>query len=244
MSDWSVLERNIIMQLKVLADVGLVGFPNAGKSTLLSVVSAAKPEIADYPFTTLVPNLGIVSYRNNQSFCMADIPGIIEGASEGKGLGLRFLRHIERNAILLFLVPADSDDIKKEYEILLNELKQYNPELLEKQRILAVTKCDMLDDELMEAIKPTLPDDLPTVFISSVSGLGIEQLKDLIWSELNKEGYKKVVEISHKPIEVVHNTEDNFDEEDDDDDTPYTIYENEVDEEWDLDKYKGIGWDQ
>ena len=238
------VERNIIMQLKVLADVGLVGFPNAGKSTLLSVVSAAKPEIADYPFTTLVPNLGIVSYRNNQSFCMADIPGIIEGASEGKGLGLRFLRHIERNAILLFLVPADSDDIKKEYEILLNELKQYNPELLEKQRILAVTKCDMLDDELMEAIKPTLPDDLPTVFISSVSGLGIEQLKDLIWSELNKEGYKKVVEISHKPIEVVHNTEDNFDEEDDDDDTPYTIYENEVDEEWDLDKYKGIGWDQ
>lgn len=238
------VERNIIMQLKVLADVGLVGFPNAGKSTLLSVVSAAKPEIADYPFTTLVPNLGIVSYRNNQSFCMADIPGIIEGASEGKGLGLRFLRHIERNAILLFLVPADSDDIKKEYEILLNELKQYNPELLEKQRILAITKCDMLDDELMEAIKPTLPDDLPTVFISSVSGLGIEQLKDLIWSELNKEGYKKVVEISHKPIEVVHNTEDNFDEEDDDDDTPYTIYENEVDEEWDLDKYKGIGWDQ
>ena len=238
------VERNIIMQLKVLADVGLVGFPNAGKSTLLSVVSAAKPEIADYPFTTLVPNLGIVSYRNNQSFCMADIPGIIEGASEGKGLGLRFLRHIERNAILLFLVPADSDDIKKEYEILLNELKQYNPELLEKQRILAITKCDMLDAELMEAIKPTLPDDLPAVFISSVSGLGIEQLKDLIWSELNKEGYKKVVEISHKPIEVVHNTEDNFDEEDDDDDTPYTIYENEVDEEWDLDKYKGIGWDQ
>lgn len=238
------VEKNIIMQLKVLADVGLVGFPNAGKSTLLSVVSAAKPEIADYPFTTLVPNLGIVSYRNNQSFCMADIPGIIEGASEGKGLGLRFLRHIERNAILLFLVPADSDDIKKEYEILLNELKQYNPELLEKQRILAVTKCDMLDEELMEAIKPTLPDDLPTVFISSVSGLGIEQLKDLIWNELNKEGYKKVVEISHKPIDVVHIAEDDTDDNEEDDDTPYTIYENEVDEEWDLDKYKGIGWDQ
>lgn len=237
------VERNIIMQLKVLADVGLVGFPNAGKSTLLSVVSAAKPEIADYPFTTLVPNLGIVSYRNNQSFCMADIPGIIEGASEGKGLGLRFLRHIERNAILLFLVPADSDDIKKEYEILLNELKQYNPELLEKQRILAITKCDMLDAELMEAIKPTLPDDLPAVFISSVSGLGIEQLKDLIWNELNKEGYKKVVEISHKPIDVVHIAEDDTDD-NEDDDTPYTIYENEVDEEWDLDKYKGIGWDQ
>lgn len=238
------VERNIIMQLKVLADVGLVGFPNAGKSTLLSVVSAAKPEIADYPFTTLVPNLGIVSYRNNQSFCMADIPGIIEGASEGKGLGLRFLRHIERNAILLFLVPADSDDIKKEYEILLNELKQYNPELLEKQRILAITKCDMLDAELMEAIKPTLPDDLPAVFISSVSGLGIEQLKDLIWNELNKEGYKKVVEISHKPIDVVHIAEDDSDDNEEDDDTPYTIYENEVDEEWDLDKYKGIGWDQ
>lgn len=237
------VERNIIMQLKVLADVGLVGFPNAGKSTLLSVVSAAKPEIADYPFTTLVPNLGIVSYRNNQSFCMADIPGIIEGASEGKGLGLRFLRHIERNAILLFLVPADSDDIKKEYEILLNELKQYNPELLEKQRILAITKCDMLDAELIEAIKPTLPDDLPAVFISSVSGLGIEQLKDLIWNELNKEGYKKVVEISHKPIDVVHIAEDDTDD-NEDDDTPYTIYENEVDEEWDLDKYKGIGWDQ
>ncbi len=237
------VERNIIMQLKVLADVGLVGFPNAGKSTLLSVVSAAKPEIADYPFTTLVPNLGIVSYRDNQSFCMADIPGIIEGASEGKGLGLRFLRHIERNAILLFLIPADSDDIKKEYEILLNELKQYNPELLEKQRILAVTKCDMLDEELLEAIKPTLPDDLPSVFISSVSGLGIEQLKDLIWNELHKEGYKKVVEISHRPIDVVHTAEEDTDD-NEDDDTPTTIYENEVDEEWDLDKYKGIGWDQ
>lgn len=237
------VERNIIMQLKVLADVGLVGFPNAGKSTLLSVVSAAKPEIADYPFTTLVPNLGIVSYRDNQSFCMADIPGIIEGASEGKGLGLRFLRHIERNAILLFLIPADSDDIKKEYEILLNELKQYNPELLEKQRILAVTKCDMLDEELLEATKPTLPDDLPSVFISSVSGLGIEQLKDLIWNELHKEGYKKVVEISHRPIDVVHTAEEDTDD-NEDDDTPTTIYENEVDEEWDLDKYKGIGWDQ
>lgn len=237
------VERNIIMQLKVLADVGLVGFPNAGKSTLLSVVSAAKPEIADYPFTTLVPNLGIVSYRDNQSFCMADIPGIIEGASEGKGLGLRFLRHIERNAILLFLIPADSDDIKKEYEILLNELKQYNPELLEKQRILAVTKCDMLDEELLEATKPTLPDDLPSVFISSVSGLGIEQLKDLIWNELHKEGYKKVVEISHRPIDVVHAAEEDTDD-NEDDDTPTTIYENEVDEEWDLDKYKGIGWDQ
>ncbi len=236
------VERNIIMQLKVLADVGLVGFPNAGKSTLLSVVSAAKPEIADYPFTTLVPNLGIVSYRDNQSFCMADIPGIIEGASEGKGLGLRFLRHIERNAILLFLIPADSADIKKEYSILLNEITQYNPELAEKQRILAITKCDMLDEELMDEMKQLLPEDLPTVFISSISGLGVNQLKDLIWSELHKDGYKKEIEISHKPMDVQQlQCEDGEDEEEE---TFNTIYMNEEDEEWDLDKYKGIGWDQ
>ena len=236
------VERNIIMQLKVLADVGLVGFPNAGKSTLLSVVSAAKPEIADYPFTTLVPNLGIVSYRDNQSFCMADIPGIIEGASEGKGLGLRFLRHIERNAILLFLIPADSADIKKEYSILLNEITQYNPELAEKQRILAITKCDMLDEELMDEMKQLLPEDLPTVFISSISGLGVNQLKDLIWSELHKDGYKKEIEISHKPMDVQQlQCEDSEDEEEE---TFNTIYMNEEDEEWDLDKYKGIGWDQ
>lgn len=236
------VERNIIMQLKVLADVGLVGFPNAGKSTLLSVVSAAKPEIADYPFTTLVPNLGIVSYRDNQSFCMADIPGIIEGASEGKGLGLRFLRHIERNAILLFLIPADSADIKKEYSILLNEITQYNPELAEKQRILAITKCDMLDEELMDEMKQLLPEDLPTVFISSISGLGVNQLKDLIWSELHKDGYKKEIEISHKPMDVQQlQYEDGEDEEEE---TFNTIYMNEEDEEWDLDKYKGIGWDQ
>lgn len=178
------IESFIIFELKILADIGLVGFPNAGKSTLLSVVSAAKPEIADYPFTTLIPNLGIVSYRDNYSFVMADIPGIIEGAHEGKGLGLRFLRHIERNSILLFLVPADSDDIKKEYDVLLNELRQYNPELLDKERILAISKSDMLDDELMEEIEKDLQ-DLPYVFISSVANKGLLKLKDEIWSALN-----------------------------------------------------------
>ncbi|MBS2210524.1 GTPase ObgE [Carboxylicivirga mesophila] len=177
------IEMAAILELKVLADVGLVGFPNAGKSTLLSVVSAAKPEIADYPFTTLVPNLGIVSYREHQSFAMADIPGIIEGASEGKGLGIRFLRHIERNSILLFLVPADAEDIKNEYQILLNELKQYNPELLDKGRMLAISKCDMLDEELMGEIESDLP-DLPHVFISSVANKGITELKDMIWEQL------------------------------------------------------------
>ena len=179
-------EANIIFELKVLADVGLVGFPNAGKSTLLSVVSAAKPEIADYPFTTLRPNLGIVAYRDQQSFIMADIPGIIEGAHEGKGLGLRFLRHIERNSVLLFLVPADADDIKKEYYVLLNELKQYNPELLDKQRVLAVSKSDLLDLELMDEIKKDLP-DVPYVFISSVTNTGLIALKDLLWKALNEE---------------------------------------------------------
>ncbi|MAY83792.1 MAG: GTPase ObgE [Flavobacteriales bacterium] len=175
--EWKILE------LKVLADVGLVGFPNAGKSTLLSVVSAAKPEIANYPFTTLVPNLGIVQYRDHRSFVMADIPGIIEGASEGKGLGLRFLRHIERNSVLLFLVPADADDIKKEYEILLAELKAHNPELLDKDRLLAVSKSDMLDDELKQAIKDDMP-DLDFIFISAVSGENIDKLKDMIWNKI------------------------------------------------------------
>jgi GTP-binding protein len=172
-----------ILELKVLADVGLVGFPNAGKSTLLSVVSAAKPEIANYPFTTLRPNLGIVSYRDHRSFIMADIPGIIEGAHTGKGLGLRFLRHIERNSLLLFMVPIDSEDIKKEYGVLLNELKQYNPELLHKDRLLAITKSDMLDDELIAEVKKELP-EVPHVFISSVSGKGLLELKDLIWKHL------------------------------------------------------------
>jgi len=180
-------EEWITMELKLLADVGLVGFPNAGKSTLLSVVSAAKPEIADYPFTTLVPNLGIVSYRDYKSFVMADIPGIIEGAAEGKGLGIRFLRHIERNSTLLFMVPANTDDVKKEYDILLNELTQYNPELLDKKRILAITKCDLADEETIKNIKKHLPKKIPHVFICSVTGQGIDELKDIIWTTLNKE---------------------------------------------------------
>ncbi len=180
-------ERWVIIELKVLADVGLVGFPNAGKSTFLSVVSAAKPEIADYPFTTLVPNLGIVKYRDDQSFCIADIPGIIEGASEGKGLGLRFLRHIERNSILLFMVSCESMDVKKEYRILLSELEKYNPELLDKQRILAVTKCDMLDEPMMKQMKRTLPRNVETIMISAVSGYNIQELKDLIFKKLNGE---------------------------------------------------------
>ncbi|HAE29990.1 MAG TPA: GTPase ObgE [Flavobacteriales bacterium] len=175
--EWKILE------LKLLADVGLVGFPNAGKSTLLSVVSAATPEIANYPFTTLVPNLGMVSYREHRSFVMADIPGIIEGAHEGKGIGLRFLRHIERNSVLLFLVPADSEDIHKEYKILLNELQQYNPELLDKRRILAISKSDMLDEELMDEIRLDLP-DVPSLFISSVAQKGIQELKDLLWETM------------------------------------------------------------
>ncbi len=179
------VERNLTLELKLLADVGLVGFPNAGKSTLLSKLTAAKPKIADYPFTTLKPNLGIVSYRDGRSFVMADIPGIIEGASEGKGLGHYFLRHIERNSNLLFLVPADADDIKKEYEILLNELKKYNPELLDKKRILAISKSDLLDDELEAEIEKDLPEDIPHIFISSYTGKNLNTLKDLLWKELN-----------------------------------------------------------
>ena len=174
-----------VLELKVLADVGLVGFPNAGKSTLLSVISAAKPEIANYPFTTLVPNLGIVAYREHKSFIMADIPGIIEGASEGKGLGLRFLRHIERNSTLLFIIPADADNITKEYKILLSELKKYNPELLDKNRILAISKSDLLDEELKEEISEELPKDILSIFISSVAQQGLIELKDLIWKKLN-----------------------------------------------------------
>lgn len=226
------IEKTIILQLKVLADVGLVGFPNAGKSTLLSVVSAAKPEIANYPFTTLVPNLGIVTYRDTRSFVMADIPGIIEGASEGRGLGLRFLRHIERNSILLFMIPADCDDIQKEHDILLNELQQYNPELVDKQRILAITKCDLLDDELMEEIKTLVPKDIQTVFISSLTGLGIMELKDLIWTEINKES-NKVVEITHQPMHIAYKEVEEEEEEEEDED-----------EDDDLSQYKGIGWDE
>jgi len=178
-------EEWIILELKLLADVGLVGFPNAGKSTLLSVVSAAKPKIADYPFTTLTPNLGVVSYRDDRSFVVADIPGIIEGAAEGKGLGIRFLRHIERNSLLLFLIPADSKDIRDEYRILLNELKKYNPELLDKKRVLAISKSDMLDEELRTAQAKELPEDIPAVFISAITQQGIIELKDLLWRHLH-----------------------------------------------------------
>lgn len=178
------IENWFVLELRVLADVGLVGFPNAGKSTLLSVVSAAKPEIANYAFTTLVPNLGVVSYRNHRSFIMADIPGIIEGAAEGKGLGTRFLRHIERNSILLFMIPADSDDIIKEYTILLNELQKHNPDLIQKERLLAITKSDMLDEELMEEMKAELPTDLDSIFISSVAQKNITELKDMIWKKI------------------------------------------------------------
>lgn len=179
-------EGTFILELKVLADVGLVGFPNAGKSTLLSVVSAAKPKIANYAFTTLEPNLGIVECRDHHSFVMADIPGIIEGAHEGKGLGTRFLRHIERNSVLLFMIPADSDDIRKDYAVLLGELTQYNPELLDKERLLAITKCDMLDEELIEEMKSHLPEGVPSVFISSISGMNIPRLKDMLWEALQK----------------------------------------------------------
>ena len=179
-------EGAFILELKVLADVGLVGFPNAGKSTLLSVVSAAKPKIANYAFTTLEPNLGIVEVRDGHSFVMADIPGIIEGAHEGRGIGMRFLRHIERNSVLLFMVPADSDNIAKDYEILLGELREYNPELLDKERLLAITKCDMVDEEIIEHLKTELPEGIPAYFISSVAMQGITELKDALWGVLNK----------------------------------------------------------
>ena len=197
-------ELTVIMELKLLADVGLVGFPNAGKSTLLAAVSAAKPKIANYPFTTLEPNLGIVSYRDGKSFVMADIPGIIEGASAGKGLGLRFLRHIERNSLLLFMVPGDAEDIRKEYDILLNELATFNPDMLDKQRVLAITKCDLLDDELIEMLEETLPEGIPHVFISSVTGLGVSVLKDILWNELNKENIQ--TELSKENL--VHRAKD------------------------------------
>ena len=242
-------ERNIILQLKVLADVGLVGFPNAGKSTLLSVISAAKPEIADYPFTTLTPQLGIVQYRDDRSFCVADIPGIIEGASEGKGLGLRFLRHIERNAVLLFMVPATSDDIEKEYKILLGELEKYNPELLTKARLLAITKCDALTEEDLKKLDKTRAKlekklEIPVLPISSISGLGIAELKDMIWTELQKE-QNQIIEISHAPIAIEQRERDaEYTVDSEDSEEVGTIYLNEQEEEWDLEKYRGIGWDQ
>lgn len=233
------IEKSIILELKLLADVGLVGFPNAGKSTLLSSVSAARPKIADYPFTTMEPQLGIVSYRDSRSFVMADIPGIIEGASDGKGLGLRFLRHIERNAVLLFMVPADSNDIAVDYDILLNELAHFNPQLMDKPRILAISKSDMLDEELTEAIKETLPEGVPTVFISAVTGQGITELKDLLWSAITAESNKIVVNpITHRPLDGHHRVreEDEF------------IFEqtpvNEDDLEYDDDdNYEEYDWD-
>ncbi|MEG1616352.1 MAG: GTPase ObgE [Bacteroidales bacterium] len=230
------LERPVILELKLLADVGLVGFPNAGKSTLLSTLSAAKPKIADYPFTTLEPNLGIVSYRDNQSFVMADIPGIIEGASEGKGLGLRFLRHIERNSLLLFMVPADSDDIRKEYEVLLNEVRQFNPEMLDKRRVLAITKSDMLDEELIEEIKRDLP-DVPYVFISSVINMGLTELKDILWTELNSEE-NKITTITHRNLDVKQSaSEDDWDDE-------YIIEDDDIIDEDDLEDYEEFDWDE
>jgi GTP-binding protein len=205
-------EKRIILQLKLLADVGLVGFPNAGKSTLLSVVSAAKPKIANYPFTTLEPSLGIVNVRDSHTFVMADIPGIIEGASEGKGLGFRFLRHIERNSLLLFMVPADANDITKEYEILLNELTRYNPDLLDKQRILAISKSDMLDEELEEAIAKELPTDIPHIFISSITHKGIIALKDFLWKELNNQPFHDVESIVYKHLDInLADVDDDFD---------------------------------
>lgn len=207
------IEKSVILELKLLADVGLVGFPNAGKSTLLSALSSARPKIADYPFTTMEPQLGIVSYRDNKSFVMADIPGIIEGASEGKGLGLRFLRHIERNAVLLFIVPADATDIKGEYEVLLKELEQFNPELMDKHRILAVSKCDMLDDELIEEVRASLPTDIPTVLISAVTGYGLTELKDILWRAITDESNRLATpDIAHRPLDGQHRVkeEDEF----------------------------------
>ncbi|MBD5260202.1 MAG: GTPase ObgE [Bacteroides sp.] len=207
------IEKTVILELKLLADVGLVGFPNAGKSTLLSSLSAARPKIADYPFTTMEPQLGIVSYRDNRSFVMADIPGIIEGASEGKGLGLRFLRHIERNAVLLFMVPADAEDITREYQILLGELEKFNPQLMDKQRVLAISKSDMLDDELMEEIEKTLPADIPHVFISAVTGQGLTELKDVLWGAVTDERNQIATpSITHRPLDGHHRVreEDEF----------------------------------
>lgn len=207
------IEKSVILELKLLADVGLVGFPNAGKSTLLSAISAARPKIADYPFTTMEPQLGIVSYRDNRSFVMADIPGIIEGASEGKGLGLRFLRHIERNAVLLFMVPADADDITQQYEILKSELEKFNPQLDDKPRVLAISKSDMLDDELMEEIEKTLPKDVRHVFISAATGYHLQELKDILWGEITDESNLLATpDIIHRPLDGHHRVreEDEF----------------------------------
>lgn len=230
-------EMTVILELKLLADVGLVGFPNAGKSTLLSALSSARPKIANYPFTTLEPSLGIVGYRDGKSFVMADIPGIIEGASEGKGLGLRFLRHIERNSLLLFMVPGESNDIKHDYEVLLDELKKFNPDMLEKHRVLAVTKCDLLDDELISMLKEELPDDLPVVFISAVTGYGLDELKDVLWHELNSES-NKLAEITAEDM-LVHRDKDmgtfqqEIHDEDTDEDGIEVVDAEDLDEDFD-----------
>ena len=226
------IEKSVVLELKLLADVGLVGFPNAGKSTLLSSISAARPKIADYPFTTMEPSLGIVDYRGGKSFVMADIPGIIEGASEGKGLGLRFLRHIERNAVLLFMVPADSSDIRKDYEVLLNELKEFNPELADKSRVLAISKSDMLDDELREALQAELPEGVPTLFISAVTGQGLTDLKDLLWREVTSDERDQTLTITHRPLDVRHRVPEEdefiFHQEDEDENERELI----TDEDW------------
>lgn len=223
-------ELTVILELKMLADVGLVGFPNAGKSTLVNTLSSAKPKIGNYPFTTLEPSVGVVPYRDNRSFVIADIPGIIEGASEGRGLGLRFLRHIERNSLLLFMVAADSDDLRKEYDTLLNELRQYNPELLEKQRVLAITKCDIIgeDKELIEMLSENLPTDIPVVFISSVSGYHIQELKDLLWKEMNEESNKIAATTSTENILKTPKDLTRFS----------YIYEDEDDKGWDDEFFK------
>ena len=234
-------EMTIILELKLLADVGLVGFPNAGKSTLVSALSNARPKIANYPFTTMEPSLGIVAYRDGKSFVMADIPGIIEGASEGRGLGLRFLRHIERNSLLLFMVPGDTDDIRHEYDILLNELQQFNPEMLSKHRVLAVTKCDLLDQELIDMLRPTLPDDLPVVFISAVTGFGLDELKDVLWRELNSESNK--LEVITSTDTLIHRDKDlshlalEMEQEGEDDDIEY-IDEDDLEDVEDLEDYE------
>ena len=228
-------ELTVILELKLLADVGLVGFPNAGKSTLVNALSSAKPKIGDYPFTTLEPSLGIVSYRDNRSFVIADIPGIIEGASEGRGLGLRFLRHIERNSIMLFMVSADTADIRKEYDTLLNELTQYNPELLDKRRILAVTKCDLIghDPELIDMLREGLPDDIPTIFISAVSGYNIQELKDLLWTEMNNESNKiAAITSTDNILRQTKRLSYTPDDDDDDEDWGYDITDEEDDFEY------------
>lgn len=233
-------EKEVIMELKLLADVGLVGFPNAGKSTLLSTISAAKPKIANYPFTTLEPSIGIVGYRDNRSFVMADIPGIIEGASEGKGLGLRFLRHIERNAVLLFMVPADTDDIKKEYEILCNELATFNPDLIDKPRLLAITKCDMLDEELIEEMRAEVPTDVEVIFISSVANYGIVELKDALWRIINDEHNRIPEKLTHKDLDFRHRVqeEDDFVIETEEAPAEDEFVEKEWDDEYWEDNYK------